>query len=330
MVVPSLASTKLLLRSLSRQELQKSYATTFLLSSSKQLLGNSMLLAAQQHVLLCRRSFGTWPKVKPRRIRVITMDVTGTLVSFRGTLEDHYLGAAKKCGIQLANDLAFADAFRTAYREVSRLHPCFGNREMSAKEWWKLCVLRSFELAGCEMTESQQDRVFQRIYSTFGSHAAYEKFDDALPFLNWARRHKIVCGILSNADERYGDSILPMLDFTADDLQLQCYSKDFGVEKPDSRFYLAALREAESYLPVSISDDGDALDTELLPSQCLHIGNDYVKDFEGARRAGMHAILLDRYGEKENADEWRRRGALCFKDLLDVVEFLGHSGCKLG
>lgn len=25
-----------------------------------------------------RRHFGTWPKVRPRRIRVITMDVTGT------------------------------------------------------------------------------------------------------------------------------------------------------------------------------------------------------------------------------------------------------------
>jgi hypothetical protein len=45
-----------------------------------------------------RRYMGTWPKVRPKRVRVITMDVTGTLLSFRGTLEEHYLGAAEKCG----------------------------------------------------------------------------------------------------------------------------------------------------------------------------------------------------------------------------------------
>jgi hypothetical protein len=128
------------------------------------------------------------------------MDVTGTLVSFRGTLQEHYLGAAKKCGVDISGDndvgggsssssvedkdsgsgkersasasYRFSDAFRLAYKETSRKHPCFGAGEMSAKEWWKLCVLRSFDLAGAQMTEEQQEIVFQRIYSTFGSHAA--------------------------------------------------------------------------------------------------------------------------------------------------------------
>ena len=57
---------------------------------------------------------------------------------------------------------------------------------------------------------------------------------------------------------------------------------------------------------------------------------DYTKDFEGARRAGMHAILLDRYNEEELAAEWKRRGAIVFKDLMDVVHWLGESGCVLG
>jgi hypothetical protein len=54
------------------------------------------------------------------------------------------------------------------------------------------------------MSDAQADVVFQRIYSVFGSQAAYEKFDDATPFLNWANRHNIACGLLSNADDRYG------------------------------------------------------------------------------------------------------------------------------
>lgn len=64
-------------------------------------------------------------------------------------------------------------------------------------------MTRSFELAGATMTEAQKDSVFQRIYSVFGSQAAYERFDDALPFLHWANRRQITCGLLSNADDRY-------------------------------------------------------------------------------------------------------------------------------
>lgn len=213
-------------------------------------------------------------------------------------------------------------------------YPCFGHNDISGKEWWRHCVLRSFELAGATMTESQKDHVFQRIYSIFGSQAAYERFDDALPFLHWAARHKIACGLLSNADERYGDSILPMLGLTHDELQFQCFSKDHGIEKPDPRFFMAAIQSAEDALYEFAANEDEIADAKkkdpLLPSQCLHVGNDYVKDFEGARRAGMHAVLLDRYDEPELAEEWRRRGAIVLKDLMDIVEFLGRTNCELG
>jgi putative hydrolase of the HAD superfamily len=246
--------------------------------------------------------------------------VTGTLVSFCGNLEEHYLGAAHKCGVDMSPDAPIGDAFHQAYKEVSLSHPCFGGNDITAKEWWKMCVLRSFDLAGVEMNEAQQEIVFQKIYSTFGSQLAYKIFGDALPFLRWAHRNNIVCGVLSNADERYGDSILPMLGLT-DGLQFQCYSKDFGLEKPDARFYFAAMKQADPWLS---SDD------PLLSSQVLHVGNDYSKDFEGARRAGMHAVLLDRYHQKELTDEWKRRGALVFEDLIDIVEFLGRCKTQLG
>ena len=44
----------------------------------------------------------------------------------------------------------------------------------------------------------------------------------------------------------------------------------------------------------------------------------------------IRKLMMDRYGEEELAAEWRRRGAPVFKDLLDVVEFLGRSECELG
>jgi len=252
---------------------------------------------------------------------MVTMDVTGTIVSFLGTLEDHYLGAAEKCGVHNVDPSLINQAFQKAYKETSSLHPCFGGDEISAKQWWRECVSRSFRLAGCEMDAKTEDMVFQRIYSTFGSNAAYEIFPDALPFLKWAQRRGLICGVLSNADERYGDSILPMLGLTHDELQFQAFSKDLKFEKPDGRAFIAAIKQGEPFLPS---------EEICQPAEVLHIGNDFQKDFEGARRMGIHAVLLDRYDEEERAAEWRRRGAPVFTDLLDVVEFLGRSGCTFG
>lgn len=269
-----------------------------------------------------QRCMATWPKIRPRMLKVITMDVTGTVVSFRGTLEEHYLGAAFRCGVHDVDASKISGAFNRAYKETSALYPCFGGDKITAKEWWRETVLKSFQYAGCEDMDPQTgEMIFQRIYSTFGSNAAYEIFPDAQPFLDWARRRGLVCGVLSNADERYGDSILPMLGLTHDDLQFQVFSKDVKMEKPDARIFVAAMNAGCSFLPP---------DHSIEPAQVLHIGNDFQKDFEGARRAGMHSVLLDRYGEEDKADEWRRRGAPVFKDLLDVVEFLGRSGCELG
>jgi FMN phosphatase YigB (HAD superfamily) len=71
--------------------------------------------------------------------------------------------------------------------------------------------------------------------------------------------------INSNADERYGDSILPMLGVTFDVLHFACFSKDYGLEKPDARIFMSAIKEAEGWI----------FNTEdpLLPGHCLHIGN---------------------------------------------------------
>jgi len=271
------------------------------------------------------RHMAIWPKVRPKRIKVITMDVTGTVVSFRGTLEEHYLGAAARCGVSNVDPRKINKAFNRAYQETSEQYPCFGGDVLTAKEWWRETVSKSFRYAGCDNIDPHtEDMIFQRIYSTFGSNAAYEIFPDTLPFLHWARRHGMVCGVLSNADERYGDSILPMLGLTHDDLKFQLYSKDLKMEKPDGRVFMAAMNAGQSFLTTTTNQD------VVLPSQVLHIGNHFKKDFEGARLAGMHSVLLDRYGEDDLAEEWRRRGVPVFKDLLDVVEFLGRSGCELG
>ena len=196
---------------------------------------------------------------------------------------------------------------------------------MSAKDWWRECVVRCLELPGATtMSPDQKERVFQRVYSIFGSHATYGAFPDARPFLQWAHRRGIVVGVVSNADERYGDSILPMLDL-ADLLSFAVFSKEVGEEKPHGRIFEEAVRSAEPWLVRGDRKRWGADAAPLVPSEVLHIGNDYHKDYVGATEAGFRAVLIDRFGNGEG-EEWARRGAPVFQDLIDVVEHFAREG----
>ena len=109
--------------------------------------------------------------------------------------------------------------------------------------------------------------------------------------------------------------------------------QEIGHQKPDKPIFEAALSAANATLPILYQDpNGVQLKSfePLKPDEILHIGNDFNKDFVGAHNAGMHAVLLNRFHEEDIALEWRGKGAIVMNDLLDLVEWLGHSHVRLG
>jgi HAD superfamily hydrolase (TIGR01509 family) len=72
-----------------------------------------------------------------------------------------------------------------------------------------------------------------------------------------------------------------------------------GFEKPDPRFFEHALERAGA-----------------APERVVHVGDLYHADVTGARAAGVHAVLLDPYGDWQDVDVERARG------LLDLAERL--------
>ena len=42
---------------------------------------------------------------------------------------------------------------------------------------------------------------------------------------------------------------------------------------------------------------------EVAPAEALHVGDSLVEDYEGARAAGLAAVLLDRFGQHPNAPD---------------------------
>lgn len=79
------------------------------------------------------------------KLRCITLDVTGTLIAYKGELGDYYCMAAKAAGKQCPDYKRVHEGFKLAYTEMAQKHPCFGFAEKIPNiVWWKTCVRDSF------------------------------------------------------------------------------------------------------------------------------------------------------------------------------------------
>jgi hypothetical protein len=79
------------------------------------------------------------------KLRLVTVDVTGTLIAYKGQLGDYYCRAAKSSGVPCPDYTRMHEGFKAAYAEMTRRHPCFGHATgMPNVQWWKACVKDSF------------------------------------------------------------------------------------------------------------------------------------------------------------------------------------------
>lgn len=241
------------------------------------------------------------------RLKCVTVDVTGTLIAYKGSLGDYYCLAAKRIGLPCPDYDRMHEGFKVAYKEMAQKHPCFGNaNNMPNIEWWRTVVYNSFLEAGYAYDTETLEKIFLRIYGTFGSAAPYELLLDAKPFLHWIRKQGIIVGIVSNAEHRYRDVILPTLGLNqGSEWDFGVFSGIDGVEKPDPRIYDLALEKAG------------------MENACeaLHIGDSYNKDYLPAKSVGMHAVLLDRFRTDE-CKMWKENGARVFLDLTEVERWM--------
>ncbi|BBM97063.1 hypothetical protein MPTK1_1g02750 [Marchantia polymorpha subsp. ruderalis] len=240
-------------------------------------------------------------------LKCVTVDVTGTLIAYKGSLGDYYCLAAKRVGLPCPDYDRMHEGFKVAYKEMAQTHPCFGNAaNMPNIEWWRTVVHNSFLKAGYEYDNKTLEKIFMRIYRTFGSATPYTLLPDAKPFLQWIRKQGIVVGVVSNAEHRYRDVILPTLGLNqGSEWDFGVFSGIDGVEKPNPRIYELAMERA------GVQN----------PDEVLHVGDSYKKDYLPAKSLGMHAVLLDRFKTVESKT-WKENGATVFPDLIEVEKWI--------
>jgi len=258
-------------------------------------------------------------------IRLITVDFTGTMMRFKTSIADIYGNASKELDMPIPPPATIGEAFSKAYRATDAEHPCLGGRDMTSQAWWDLCIRRTYAhvsgSTGLSFAERDLARLSDHLYTLFETDAVYTRYEDALSFVSWAHARGVPVGVVSNADERYRDAVLPVLGF-APFVGFTTLSKTSGAAKPAAKIFKDALDEGARVLAARAHSSGsdfardvhqDAPTTTttkfiIKPSEVLHVGDSFEADYLGIRRFGGHGALLHRGCDKTKA-KWQRLGA---------------------
>ncbi|KAL0280741.1 UNVERIFIED_CONTAM: hypothetical protein PYX00_001955 [Menopon gallinae] len=209
------------------------------------------------------------------RIRMVTFDVTGTLLQFRNPVYEIYAQAGQRHGID-ADPAVIKKNFREQYAKMSVAHPNFGrDTGLGWAQWWKNIVIESFK----DYSRSKEDaynisRTADFLLTYFQTPEPWTTQPGAHQLLTFLKRSYYKVGVLSNFDPRLF-TILKCLDLESYfDFILTSY--DCGHQKPTAAIFNEALK----------------LGKNIDKSEALHIGNDVRKDYMAAKDAGWNGILL--------------------------------------
>lgn len=210
-------------------------------------------------------------------IKVIFFDAVGTLFDVKGSVGEVYLTYAQKYGVPDTEQTKHAlnAAFKQTMKDMPL--PIFSvERPEKLKQcerlWWFDVVHAVFYRVG--MFEGF-DEFFEEVFEAFGKSIHWELFPESLEILAQLKGQGFELGIISNFDSRFFQVSRGLgLNTFFDSVTI---SSLVGAAKPAQKIFCHALDEHM-----------------LVPQEALHVGDHPIEDLEGARQAGLHALLIDR------------------------------------
>lgn len=192
-------------------------------------------------------------------LRCVFVDGVGTLLRPRQPVGFTYARYARARGLDL--DPAAVEArFRAAFANAP------GDQEGDGRAFWRPIVAAALDV--------DDSRLFEEIYLHYAEPRAWWVDLDALQALATLARRGMQLGIISNFDTRLRGLYTRLaLDRMFGTLIV---SAEVETHKPDPWIFHVACRAAG-----------------VAPREAVHIGDDPVRDVEGASRAGLIGLLYD-------------------------------------
>ncbi len=201
----------------------------------------------------------------------ILFDAAGTLIQLSEPVGVTYAAKFAQFGIRLSPD-ALESAFRTAWKLTPAPPVTPGPRPDDDRGWWCELVQKTLELAGENLPAGQFHECFDALYEHFSMPGVWQLMphvEDVLSALHGGFR----LAVLSNFDKR-----------------LHRILHDLGVDQYFEHVLVSSQLGADKPAPEAFQRTLDILGSP--PGQVLHVGDDPVADWQGARNAGLHVFEL--------------------------------------
>lgn len=209
--------------------------------------------------------------------RGIFFDAAGTLFRVRGEVGEIYRCVASRYGVNPRAEV-LERGFRRAFGAAPPM--AFPGARPEAipaleKEWWRRVVREAFREAAGGFPRFEA--FFSDLFEVFRGPRGWRLFPETLEVLRTLRSRGFSVGVISNFDSRLLD-VSRALGLTShiDSFTLSSLA---GAAKPDGAIFRLALRHHG-----------------LRPGDAVHVGDSARDDFQGARAAGLAAVLVVRDG----------------------------------
>lgn len=203
---------------------------------------------------------------------VVFFDAVGTLIHPDPPAPMVYAAAGRRFGSRL-DEATIAARFRAAFRRQEEVDRASNLRTDEARE-----VARWRAIVGEVLDDiSDTETCFQVLYAHFAQPSAWRCQPESATVLAALAKRGHVLGIASNFDHRLRGLVENMPALRP--VRHLVISSEIGWRKPGPEFFAAMCRQADSP-----------------PEQVLYVGDDLVNDYQGARNAGVRAVLLAAHG----------------------------------
>lgn len=238
-------------------------------------------------------------------VRVVFFDAADTLFHVKGSVAEIYLRHAVQFGFAQNPDslMAIKQAFSRAFRDAPP--PIFATTDparikQSERLWWFDIVHNVFYRAG--MFERFDD-FFDAVFQAFEQPDTWMLYPETQSVLGQLKAKGMELGIISNFDSRLFTILRGLgIDRVFDTVTISSLTQ---AAKPAPKMFQAALEK-------------HALD----PEEAMHVGDSLRDDAEGAIRAGIKGILLDR---ESRCSDTLPAGAVKISTLSDLLPLLAES-----
>jgi putative hydrolase of the HAD superfamily len=235
-------------------------------------------------------------------IHVIFFDAAQTLFHINGSVADIYLTYAVRYGFRQSSDspISIAQAFQRAFHDASP--PVFAATDpiklkQCERLWWFDIVHNVFYRVGMF---DRFDEFFDQVFQVFEDPRSWALYPETPSVLTRLRKEGFELGIVSNFDSRLFPVMRGLgIDGFFDTVTIASLAK---AAKPSSKIFEIALEKHS-----------------MDPGEALHVGDSIRDDVEGATKAGLAAVLLDRTGRVQAAE-----GVVMIRTLEELLPLVGH------